>query len=61
MSEQELGEIVQITVDEFNQEDRTGKSDLKRYGHPLILSILRFTAFITITITFAFIWITIKF
>lgn len=27
MSEQELDEIVQITVEDFNQDDRTGKQD----------------------------------
>lgn len=31
MSEQELEEIVQITVEDFNQDDRTGKSLVKQY------------------------------
>ncbi len=31
MSEQELDEIVQITVEDFNQEDRTGKILLKQH------------------------------
>lgn len=29
MSEQELDEIVQITVEDFNQDDRTGKIPVK--------------------------------
>ncbi len=51
MSEQELDEIVQITVEDFNQDDRTGKH-MKRYyfsmysnqcvafqsGHPIVKS-----------------------
>lgn len=51
MSEQELGDIVQITVDEFSQEDRTGRSDSKHHGHLFIIffsfCILRFSSFIT--------------
>lgn len=31
MAEQELDEIVQITVEDFNQEDRTGKICLQNY------------------------------
>lgn len=30
MSEQELNEIVQITVEDFNQENRTGKIPLQK-------------------------------
>lgn len=33
MSEQDLGEIVQITVEDFSQEDGTGKSHSKQHGH----------------------------
>lgn len=33
MSEQELDEIVQITVEDFNQDDRTGKSTFSFYSN----------------------------
>lgn len=35
MSAQELGEIVQITVEDFNQEERTGKILVKQYKNVL--------------------------
>lgn len=41
MSEQVLGDIVQITVDEFSQEDRTGRSDSKHHGR-LFINLLEF-------------------
>lgn len=32
MTEQELDEIVQITVEEFHQDDRTGKITVNEYA-----------------------------
>lgn len=37
MSEQDLDEIVQITVEEFNQDDRTGKILVKQCYYQLLL------------------------
>lgn len=37
MSEQDLDEIVQITVEEFNQDDRTGKIVVKQCYYQLLL------------------------
>lgn len=40
MSEQELDEIVQITVEDFDQDDRTGKIPVKQYKNLIFLSDL---------------------
>lgn len=37
MSEQDLDEIVQITVEEFNQDDRTGKILVKQHYYAAFL------------------------
>lgn len=37
MSEQDLDEIVQITVEEFNQDDRTGKMLVKQHCYTAFL------------------------
>lgn len=40
MSEQELDDIVQITVEDFNQDDQTGKILLKQYENVLLLVVV---------------------
>lgn len=37
MSEQDLDEIVQITVEEFNQDDRTGKILVQQHCYAVFL------------------------
>lgn len=39
MSEQDLDEIVQITVEDFNQDDQTGKIPVKRHENNLFLKM----------------------
>lgn len=42
MSEQDLDEIVQITVEEFNQDDRTGKILVKQYYYAVVAYALSY-------------------
>lgn len=46
MSEQDLDEIVQITVEDFNQDDRTGKIPVKQHEY-FSYCIVTFSALLT--------------